>query len=74
MSILAADYKEQASTDWVRTLSFDEMQKLRAVVRRVHLRYMPASMFSVREADRIIETLGPEVAQRMLKKAVEARL
>ena len=67
------DFKPQAHTNWVASLSFNDLQRLRRVVRRVHLRYMPESMYSDREADRIIETLGPVVAERLLKREVDAK-
>jgi hypothetical protein len=56
------------------TLSFHDLQRLRAVVRRVHMRHYPASHLNWREADRIIETVGEETAQRMLKQLVDGKL
>jgi hypothetical protein len=56
------------------TLSFHDLQRLRAVVRRVHMRHYPTSHLNWQEADRIIETIGEETAQRMLKKLVDGKL
>ncbi len=68
------DLKPASHADWMRSLSFQDLERLRRVVRRVHLHYMPASMYSTREADRIIETLGPVTGERLLKRAVDAKL
>lgn len=68
------DLKPASHAGWLSGLSFHDLQRLRRAVRRVHLHYMPDSMYDVREADWIIETLGPVVAERLLKRAVDAGL
>lgn len=54
-------------------LSFHELQRLRAIVRRVHMRNYRAEFCTDRECDRMIEAMGPRVAEIMVKRAVEAR-
>jgi len=55
-------------------LSYDELQKLRRVVFRVHLRHYPLEFISDREADRIIETIGEATAQRLIKRLIDGEL
>jgi hypothetical protein len=55
-------------------LSWQELTRLRNVVRRVHMRYYPTSHLNWWEADRIIETIGEETAQRLLKQLVDGHL
>jgi hypothetical protein len=55
-------------------LSFHDLQRLRAAVRRVHMKYYPGDFCTDREADRLIETLGEQTAQRMLKSLVDGKL
>jgi hypothetical protein len=55
-------------------LSYEDLQRLRAVVRRVHMRHYPASHLTLREADRIIETIGGATAERMLKRLIDGKL
>lgn len=56
---------------WFRELSFDELQRLRASVRRVHMKHYPVEMVSDHEADKIIASLGPAVAEKLIKSAVD---
>ena len=54
-------------------LSAVDLQRLREVVRRVHMKYHPTELQTEREADMIIETLLPETAERLLKAAVDKK-
>jgi hypothetical protein len=54
-------------------LSFPDLQRLREVVRRVHLRHYPIEQCTERECDRIIESLLPSTAERLLKKLVDEK-
>ena len=55
-------------------LRHEDLVRLRAVVRKVHMAYHPRDLCTDREADRIIESLGPETGERMLKKLIDRRL
>ena len=55
-------------------LGVSDLQRLRAIVKRVHLRYYPKSAVSDYEADRVIETIGPEVAAGIIRRYVDAGL
>jgi hypothetical protein len=52
------------------SLSFDERQKLRAVVKQVHLRNYPADMVNDYEADKLIDALGPKVGKELIERAM----
>ena len=55
-------------------LSYDELTRLRAVVRRVRMHYYPNELVTTHEMDRIIESIGEQTAQRMLKALVDGKL
>ena len=59
-------------SDWLHSLSFDDLQKLRKVVRQVHMKNYPKSHMTEREMDRIIEAIGPRVADKQLKALIDA--
>ena len=52
-------------------LSAEDLRRLREVVRRVHMKYHPSELQTEREADMIIETLLPETAEKLLKRAID---
>lgn len=55
-------------------LRHEDLVRLRNVVFKVHMRFHPRDLCTNSEADRIIEALGPEVGQRMLKRVIDARV
>lgn len=55
-------------------LSYNDLQRLRAAVRRVHMKHYPIDHLTNREADRIIETLVGPTAERLLKRLVDGKL
>jgi hypothetical protein len=55
-------------------LSWQDLTRLRNAVRRVHMRHYPTSHLNWQEADRIIETIGEETAQKLLKRLVDGHL
>ena len=52
-------------------LSFSDRQLLRKVVRKVHMENYPEHLMTDTEADRIIDSFGPSVSERMLRKLQE---
>jgi hypothetical protein len=38
------------------------------------MKYLPPELCTNREADRIIEAIGPEVGERLIKKLVDGRV
>lgn len=55
-------------------LSWNDLQRLRAAVRRVHMRHYPGEHCTNRVCDRLIESLGDGVAERLLKRLVDGKL
>jgi hypothetical protein len=53
-------------------LSVADRDRMRAIVRSVHLRHYPAHMITTLECDKLIDALGPEVAARLIKQAMDA--
>lgn len=61
---------------FISTLSLKDLERLRQVVKRVHLSYVKEYQRQEptdHEADKLIEALGPEIAERMLKAAIESK-
>lgn len=63
-----------AAGGFLSSLRFEDLQRLREVVKRVHMKLYPAEHYTDREADRIIESLGPRILEQQLKRAVDSRL
>ena len=59
---------------FIGQLSYDDLQKLRMVVKRVHMRYYPKDQVTDWEADRILEAQGREWAEDALRVLIEKRL
>lgn len=52
-------------------LRYEDLQRLRASVKKIHMRgKYRKEQITDREADRIIEALGPEAAEKLVRKAV----
>lgn len=56
---------------FITALSFHDLKRLRKVVKQYHMAHYPALHFTDREADRIIEALGPRVLDAQLKQAID---
>jgi hypothetical protein len=56
---------------FMNDLKPQDLLRLRRVVRKVHMKNYPEALMHDREADRIIEALGPAIAERMVKIAVD---
>ncbi len=55
---------------FITSLSFHDLKRLRKVVKAYHMAHYPALHFTDREADRIIEALGPRVLDAQLEQAI----
>ena len=56
-------------------ISFQDRQRLRKIVKTIHFKHYPKEFINDKEADKLIEALGPKVAEDMIKKYLEtARL
>tara|TARA_A100000172_G_scaffold50515_1_gene31763 strand:- start:383 stop:607 length:225 start_codon:yes stop_codon:yes gene_type:complete len=47
-------------------ISYQERQRLRKIVRKVHLRFLPESSITDKECDKVIESLGPQIREKLL--------
>ena len=47
-------------------LSFQDRQRLRKIVKKVHLKFLPEALLTDKEADKMIEALGPSVREKLL--------
>jgi hypothetical protein len=47
-------------------LSFQDRQRLRKIVKKVHLKFLPEEFLTDKEADKMIESLGPSVREKLL--------
>lgn len=58
------------------TLSQQERDMLRGIVRKVHLAHVEAKHGAVSnlECDKLIDSLGPEIAERMIRFGVDKGL
>lgn len=56
---------------FLSSLSFDSLKRLRRVVKQVHMIHFPEAMVTDREADRIIDALGPAIMEDELRRAIE---
>ncbi len=57
---------------FISTLSQVDLDRLRMVVKRVHFKHYPAHMITNYEADKLIDSLAPEIAGRLVKEAVDS--
>lgn len=67
----AEDAPQVSSWNFVGELSVQDLRRLREIVRKVHMRYHPTELVSNYEADRIIESFGPEVAASLIRTGVD---
>jgi hypothetical protein len=56
---------------FLNNLKLQDLLRLRRVVRKVHMKNYPEALMHDQEADRIIEALGPAIAERMVEIAVD---
>lgn len=67
-------------TEWTKghfDISFHDRKVLREIVKRKYQELLPKDHFVTdrqldREADRMIESLGPEIAERLIKAKIDA--
>jgi len=56
---------------FTHSLKKEERDILRQVVKKVHLIHHPKEFCTDTEADKVINTIGPEVVERMIKFGVD---
>ena len=55
-------------------ISMEERRKLRTIVKKVHLKFLPSNLVTDKEADKMIESLGPSIREKLLKEALDKNL
>lgn len=56
---------------FVHGLNMTDLQRLREIVKRVHLKHYPKHMITDYEADKLIDAIGPETAGAIVKASVD---
>lgn len=56
---------------FISTISFEDLRMLREAVRRVHMAEYHEDHITTEEMDRIIESIGPETREKMIKFMVD---
>lgn len=56
---------------FINDISFEDLQRLRKVVRKVWMAYHPPHLQTDKEADKLIESFGPVVQQRIIKRIID---
>ena len=51
-------------------ISFQDRQRLRTIVKTIHFKNYPKEFITDKEADKLIEALGPKVAEDMIRKYI----
>jgi hypothetical protein len=53
-------------------LTYADRQRLRAIVRKVHLAHCPSDKLTDLDCDKLIDAWGPEVATTIIRHAVDS--
>ena len=56
---------------FLQSLSRADHRRLREIIFGIHMKDYPKQHFNVREADKLIESIGPEVAEQLIKRGVD---
>lgn len=59
--------------DWA-TLRGRNLGRLRQIVKRVHLKHYPGEHITDREADRVIDAMAPDVAEKLVRAFVDRKV
>ena len=51
-------------------ISLQDRNRLRKIVKKIHMRHFPIEAVTDREADKIIESLGPKIQEDLIKKYI----
>ena len=64
------DAKIEKTGGYSTRLSYQDRQKLRAVVKKIHMQNYPTDMITDLEADKIIDVIAPGTAEYLVRKHV----
>jgi uncharacterized protein (UPF0276 family) len=58
----------------INDLSFQDLKRLRAVVKKIHFKFYPKHLITNHEADKLIDSWLPTTAEKWLKKVIDAKI
>ena len=58
---------------FIASLSYEQLQRLRAIVRKVHMAHMPDRQATLEEIDKLIVSVGEETARKMLEASIRMK-
>lgn len=58
----------------ISDLSLQDLNRLRAVIKKIHFKYYPKDFITNHEADKLIDSWLPRTAEKWLKKIIDAKL
>jgi len=58
---------------FIDTLSIKDRNRLRAIVKKVHLSYYPTDMINNYEADKLIDSFGEQTVYELLKANIDSK-
>ena len=56
---------------FLQSLNPRDHRRLREIIFGIHMKNYPKEHFNVREADKLIESIGPEVAEQLIQRGVD---
>lgn len=65
------DLKATTEGGFLSELTFKDRQRLRKVVKKVHMQHYPTEMITDVEADRMIEAIAPETQRYLIERMWE---
>ena len=65
------DTKKPNSKNAHFDITFQDRQRLRKIVKKINFKNYPKYLITDKEADKLIEALGPKVAEDLIKKYIE---
>jgi len=57
---------------FLQSISIKDRKRLRAIVKKVHLKNYPTEHINDYEADKLIESFAPDVIERMIRAGVDS--
>lgn len=74
MSIDKTDELVNLNNRKIFVISMADRRKLRTIVKKVHLKFLPSDLVTDKECDKLIESLGPRVREKLLKEFIDKKL
>tara|TARA_B100000131_G_scaffold37417_2_gene34016 strand:+ start:449 stop:682 length:234 start_codon:yes stop_codon:yes gene_type:complete len=52
-------------------ISLKDRRRLRQIVKKVHMKHFPAHFITDKEADKLIESIGPATQEKLIKQYID---